>query len=200
MKKSAILVLGGIVLCLLLPKPLFSIPSKAHPSEFCQSDSLRQNLDDMLKQRSQSVVFEQNKGQWDANILYRAEGSKGFFSIMKDGISITFFTKEEGTDQDDSLAEAGAGVTERLSRVDAARLRNEHTKEARLKGQASEPYPPQAESPSNLNPWVWNYRFKGIQKGGSIVHKERVEQAGYRNYFSGVQVISQCDSYKEIFY
>ncbi|MBE0640760.1 MAG: hypothetical protein IH599_01910 [Bacteroidales bacterium] len=59
------------------------------------SDSLRQLAESLLKQQTMNLVFEENKGQWEEEILFQAVGRKGLFRVLRDGISITTFSYEE---------------------------------------------------------------------------------------------------------
>ncbi len=52
-------------------------------------------IENILKKYSEDIAFEENKGQWDDQILYRANTGQAYLQFMEDGVHFTVFEDEK---------------------------------------------------------------------------------------------------------
>lgn len=160
----------------------------------------RAKAEAMLKQRSMNLVFEENRGQWDAAVLYRASGEKGTFSVLRDGVSIMILKPNVDISKS-ALPGPDTMVGERkppLSRAEAARQKNEARRQDLSAVCDADVVKSLPDYDENLQGWVWNYRFRGMNPEARVTNRLEVKQAGLRHYITAEGSISNVKSFKEV--
>lgn len=128
----------------------------------------------LLNKYEQQLHFIQNKGQWDANDMYRAEGFASTVQIRKDGFMLSVIDQEK--------------------LVDSYRLLDE-IEEASVKGL---PKPTRSVS---IAQHAWMVKFVGMNPSAKV--QSKLQDKKYYNYLIGNDKnkwASNVNSYEEVWY
>ena len=128
----------------------------------------------LLNKYEQQLHFIQNKGQWDANDMYRAEGFASTVQIRKDGFMLSVIDQEK--------------------LVDSYRLLDE-IEEASVKGL------PKPTRTVSIAQHAWMVKFVGMNPSAKV--QSKFQDKKYYNYFIGNDKnkwASNVNSYEEVWY
>ena len=139
------------------------------------------SIESLLRKESNTVRFEENKGQWDGEILYRVKGGQSALQFGKNKVSVGVL--EPGENKQSKHRHD----PQKLARM-SQEEKHEYLRALREKRRSEE----------SREGYVWNLNFVGANPNPTLTPKGK--QNSTTNYIQSEKTIGQVKKYEELWY